>query len=73
MEKSGKVQREEQEDLRVDILTQGLEGAGSFLGGTNRLEVQGQGWVMAHIRKEATFLQLAVGHLLLLQLTQFLH
>lgn len=67
------MQRAEQEDLRVDILTQSLEGAGSFLGGTNRLEVQGQGWVVAHSREEATFPQLGVGHLLLLQLIQLLH
>lgn len=66
------MQREEQDDLRVDILTQGLEGAGSFLGGTNGPEIQGQGWVMAHIREEATFPQLGVGHLPL-QLTQLLH
>lgn len=62
-----------QEDLRVPILTQGLEGAGSFFGGTNRLEVQGQGWVMAHSREEATSPRLGFGHLLLLQLTQLLH
>lgn len=60
------MQREEQEDLRVDILTQGLEDAGSFLGGTNRPEIHGQCWVMAHIREEAVFPQLGVGHLLLL-------
>lgn len=45
---------EGQEDSRVGgavcgVLTQGLEDAGSFLGGTNRLEVHGQGWVVAHI------------------------
>lgn len=63
----------EQEDLRVNILTQGLEGAGSFLGCTNRLEVQGQGGVVAHIGEEATFLLLGIGHLLLFQLIQLLH
>lgn len=52
---------------------QGLEGAGSFLGCTNRLEVQGQGGVVAHIGEEATFLLLGIGHLLLFQLIQLLH
>lgn len=67
------MQGEGQEDQRGGILTQGLEDAGSFLRGTNRLEVWRQGWVIAHSREEAIGGRQGTGHLLLLQLIQLLH
>lgn len=67
--------QEEQEDLRAGsgALTQGLQDAGSLLGGADRLEVQGKGWVVAHSRLGVLGLQAGAGHPLFLQGLQLLH
>lgn len=58
---------------RGRALTQGLEDAGSFPGGADRLEVRRQGPVVAQDGQGAPGLQAGAELPLSLQVTQFLH
>lgn len=69
----GRRENEGQEALQGGALTQGLEDAGSVLGGADWLEVLWQVWVEAHGRLEALSPEMGVGHPLPLQVTQLLH
>lgn len=73
MEGPGRGRRQSEVLQGAGALTQGLEDAGSLLRGADRLEVLGQGRVVAHDGQEALGLQAGAGCPLCLQFTQLLH